>query len=66
MNYDYKLLTDVSKMKRDEVVPYYSNLIENLSDPFSREVIRINNLILSKWSKCGLEYIKNKAWSFKP
>lgn len=53
-------LTDVSKMTRDEVVPYYEFLIS--SSPSDGEVIRINNLILSKWSNSALTYIKEKAW----
>lgn len=59
-----KELTDVSKMTRDEVVPYYRALLaRNKENPFSDEVVRVNKLILSKWNPSGLEYIKNKAWS---
>lgn len=57
-------LTDVSKMTRDEVVPYYRELLkQNKENPFSDEVVRVNKLILTKWKLSGLEYIKNKAWA---
>lgn len=58
-----KKLTDVSKMTRDEVVPHYRSLLaQNKENPFSDEVVRVNQLILTKWKPSGLEYIKNKAW----
>jgi hypothetical protein len=47
---------------RDRIVPYYIDLIIRDNDPFSDEVKRINQLILSKWSNSGLIYIKEKAW----
>lgn len=53
-------LIDCSTLTRDEVVPYYVDLIVNIV-PYT-EILRVNNLILSKWSSSGLEYIKNKAW----
>lgn len=55
-------LTDVSKLTRDRVVPYYIDLIcMNRTD---EEVIRVNQLILSKWKPSGLIYIKEKAWRY--
>lgn len=54
------LLKDVSKMTRDDVVPYYRNLIVNNAP--DHEVVRVNKLILSKWTSSGLIYIKEKAW----
>lgn len=53
-------LNDVSKMIRNDVVPYYADLIHSYNN--AQEAIRVNNLILSKWSPSGLIYIKNKAW----
>jgi len=55
-----KTLTDVSQMTRNDVVPYYRDLI--LSESTNEEVVRVNQLILSKWTSSGLIYIKNKAW----
>jgi len=57
---DHSKLTDVRNMTRDGVVPYYVSLI--ISEAPKEEIIRINTLILSKWSKAGLLYIKDKAW----
>ena len=60
MKHNETRLDTVFKMTRNEVVPYYRNLIlENASD---KEVIRVNQLILSKWKPSGLIYIKEKAW----
>ena len=53
-------LTDVSTMTRNEVIPFYKRLI--ISEPTNEEVIRVNQLILSKWTSSGLVYIKEKAW----
>ncbi len=59
-------LADVSKLTRKQVVPYYTNLIlasvetgNALGNP---EVLRINKLILSKWTDSALDYIKKLAW----
>lgn len=52
-------LTDVSKMTRDQVVPYYVDLIYAGQN---KDTLRINNLILSRWSDSGLIYIKEAAW----
>jgi hypothetical protein len=58
--YPSRDLTDVSNMTRDEVVPYYRYVIKHeVSD---KEIVRINQLILSKWSSSGLLYIKEQAW----
>lgn len=54
------LLKDVTDLTRDQVVPYYRNLILNNAPDW--EVIRVNKLILSKWTSSGLIYIKEKAW----
>src|SRR5690606_19936202 len=53
-------IVDVSNYTRDQIVPIYTHLIVTLTS--DREVKRVNDLILSKWSKSGLLYIKNKAW----
>lgn len=63
MQTSHQLLTDVAKLKRNDVVPYYIDLIEKTQhDSGGEEVVRINNLILSKWTNAGLIYIKEKAW----
>jgi hypothetical protein len=54
------VLLDVSTLTRDEVVPFYRNLIQ--SNPSDDEVVSINQLILTKWKPSGLIYIKEKAW----
>jgi hypothetical protein len=59
---DYKKLTDLSGMRRIDVVPYYVTLIKGEADPSSTEVVRINSLIMEKWSPAALLYIKEKAW----
>ena len=58
-------LTDVSRLTRDDIVPYYRDLILG-ADPMGAEVKRINQLILSKWTSSGLIYIKEKAWKNIP
>ena len=60
MNKYWSTLGDVAKMKRDEVVPYYADLIKQQATP--AEIIDMNQKILSKWSNSGLLYIKIKAW----
>lgn len=50
-------------LKRNDVVPFYVDLILTTQDPFDAEVKRVNELILSKWTTSGLIYIKEKAWS---
>lgn len=52
-------LDDVSNMTRNDVVPYYVHTI-HFAD--KEEILRVNNLILSKWTSSGLLYIKDKAW----
>lgn len=54
------VLADVAGMTRDAVVPFYERLIR--SNPTDEEVLRVNQLILSKWTSSGLLYIKDKAW----
>lgn len=56
---DHRTLIDVSKMTRDDVVPYYASLIVSGSEVHTK---RINALILQKWTPSGLLYIKEKAW----
>lgn len=53
-------ITDVSNMVRSDIVPYYTYLI--ITNASGLEVKRMNDLILSKWSKSGLLYIKERAW----
>lgn len=56
-------LDDVTNLTRDQMVPYYVHLIIREPSGTSQEVVRVNNLIISKWSSSGLSYIKNKAWA---
>jgi hypothetical protein len=41
-------------------VPFYLDLISGQHT--DKDVKRINDLILSKWTPSGLLYIKDKAW----
>jgi hypothetical protein len=52
-------LTQVNTLTRDQVVPFYIDLILYGKDD---DVKRVNELILSKWKTSGLIYIKEKAW----
>ena len=58
----YKLLCVVADKTRNDIVPYYISLIRDRAS--GEEVIRVNQLILTKWTKSGLLYIKDKAWRF--
>ena len=58
-----KKLTDVKGKTREDVVPYYKSLL-NLPVDHS-EIRRVNELILSKWTSSGLNYIKERAWGLK-
>lgn len=60
MNQIDEPLTDVSNLTRDQVVPYYRKLIRLACS--DKEIERVNQLILSKWTVAGLIYIKEKAW----
>lgn len=42
------------------MVPIYVNLIK--SNPNQEEIIKINNMIIERWSSSALIYIKDKAW----
>lgn len=53
-------LTEVRSLTRDNVVPYYRRLI--LTNASDEEIVRVNKLILSKWTSSGLNYIKERAW----
>lgn len=64
-------LQSVDGKTRNDVVPYYLNLLLMTDSRTAQgwteeqrktEILRVNNLILSKWSKSGLSYIKDKAW----
>lgn len=57
---DHKKLVNLHYMTRDDVVPFYKDLIARQAP--DEEVKRINNLILSKWKPSGLIYIKERAW----
>jgi hypothetical protein len=57
-----KELISVIGMTRDKIVPYYVDLIKTETTHPSKEVRRVNDLILSKWSPSGLLYIKDAAW----
>lgn len=56
---EHRALVNINRMTRDDVVPFYANLIIASDDA---ETKRINELILSKWKPSGLIYIKEKAW----
>jgi hypothetical protein len=56
------VLANVDLLTRNDVVPFYAELIKSNPNPNNEEVLRVNNLILSKWSNSGLIYIKEKAW----
>lgn len=51
---------DWSKLKRNDIVPLYVDLIKrNAPDT---EVVVINLKIILRWSPQALTYIKDKAW----
>ena len=56
---DHRKFVNTHYMTRDDVVPFYADLIVRGND---YECKRINALILSKWKPSGLIYIKEKAW----
>ncbi|QKZ15164.1 hypothetical protein [Spirosoma sp. KUDC1026] len=59
----------IKKMKRDDVVPYYVDMIKQdaaTGEFGSEECKRINNLIIDRWSVAALIYIKEKAWKQLP
>ena len=58
----YTLLCVVADKTRNDIVPYYISLIRDRAS--DEEVIRVNQLILTKWTHRGLLYIKDKAWRF--
>lgn len=63
IQHNHKELTSVSSLTRDGVVPYYVDLLKKADTELNLDdVVRINKLILSKWSNSGLVYIKEKAW----
>jgi len=45
-------------MTRDNMAYVYAGLISIKNYPFDR----LNKIIINKWSKSGLNYIKEKAW----
>lgn len=60
---NYKEMPDINTLTRDQVVPYYVNLIlEGNNSGIDRNVSEFNQKIISRWSIAALEYIKNKAW----
>lgn len=60
------LLNDYRKgMRRDDIVPYYVDLIKRTrhdSPADKKEIVAYNQLIMSVWSNSALVYIKEKAW----
>ena len=55
-----RYLSGLNRLKRNDIVPLYVDLIKgNASE---EEVVFVNKKILSKWSNSGLLYIKDKAW----
>lgn len=67
-NFNYNILLEnnlpLDKMNRWDVVPYYMNLIKSSDNTFAfiDEVKQINKIIINRWSKSGLIFIKDKAW----
>ncbi len=54
-------LTDLTGMKRDDVIPYYRWLII-MNSKNEQEAPRLASLVIKKWSHRALEYILTKAW----
>lgn len=67
-DFNYNLLLQKSlpldKMNRWDVVPYYINLVKSadMSFAYLDEVKEINKIIIKRWSKNGLVFIKDNAW----
>jgi len=62
-SYNYKNLPNLDEMTRDQVVPYYQNLIEvAVGNNMDEDIKNINAKIIKRWSLAALEYIKKKAW----
>lgn len=51
---------DLTKLKRDDVVPYYCELIEK--DTEQSIIAHVNQRIITRWSVSALLYIKEQAW----
>ncbi len=50
------------KMTKDEMAWVYAGIISNDGEYKDYPIARLNERIIKKWSKSGLEYIKKKAW----
>lgn len=48
---------------RDDVVQEYANCIVAADDGYEQDWQAINAAIIAKWSRSGLRYIKNHAWT---
>lgn len=60
-----KSMDDMSAMIRDDVVPFYVDLIKraSLNQVGDYDVIEMNQKIIKRWSVAALIYIKDKAWA---
>ncbi|RYF78884.1 MAG: hypothetical protein EOO39_00250 [Cytophagaceae bacterium] len=59
---DSAALVNLTGMLRDDVVPYYTDLL--IAEKSDQECARVNALIINRWSTSALIYIKEKAWKF--
>ena len=53
-------MTDLNGLLQAEIVPKYAVLI--MDNPNDEDIVRVNKMIISKWSESGLLRIKEKAW----
>ena len=49
-------------MTRNEMAWVYAGIIANDGEYKDYPIANLNEKIIKKWSKSGLEYIKEKAW----
>jgi hypothetical protein len=60
-DYTAEILAEVARAKtRDGVVAVYAQAIASWRD--STDWSRVNEAIMTRWSKAGLAYIKAQAW----
>lgn len=53
-------VTDLNGFTQAEVFPMYANLITD--NPPDHEVVRVNKMIIDRWSNAALILIKDRAW----
>lgn len=63
VNADTEIIKEIQdkEMSRDDVAQTYAFLIRQSHKDFKI----INQKIINRWSKSGLEYIKKKAWAIQ-